>query len=81
MTIGPDPDDISGRYDYHLDFPGDALNPGASTRSGVAAEHGRRPARLRARRLGVATPGKLALQYWFFYVYNDWNNRTRATGR
>ena len=21
-----------------------------------------------------AHPGKLALQYWFFYVYNDWNN-------
>ena len=20
-------------------------------------------------------PGKLALQYWFFYVYNDWNNK------
>ena len=19
-------------------------------------------------------PGKLALQYWFFYVFNDWNN-------
>ena len=19
-------------------------------------------------------PGQLALQYWFFYVYNDWNN-------
>ena len=19
-------------------------------------------------------PGKLVLQYWFFYVYNDWNN-------
>ena len=21
-----------------------------------------------------AHPGRLALQYWFFYVYNDWNN-------
>src|SRR5262249_9101664 len=21
-----------------------------------------------------AHPGKLALQYWFFYVFNDWNN-------
>ena len=20
-------------------------------------------------------PGRLALQYWFFYVYNDWNNK------
>ncbi len=20
-------------------------------------------------------PGKLAVQYWFFYIYNDWNDR------
>jgi hypothetical protein len=22
----------------------------------------------------VHDPGKLALQYWFYYVFNDWNN-------
>jgi hypothetical protein len=25
-----------------------------------------------------AHPGKLALQYWFFYVFNDWNNLHEA---
>jgi hypothetical protein len=26
-------------------------------------------------------PGELALQYWLYYVFNDWNNLQRATGR
>jgi hypothetical protein len=28
-----------------------------------------------------AHPGTLALQYWFFYVFNDFNNKHEATGR
>jgi hypothetical protein len=31
-----------------------------------------------ARRDRPWAPGKLALQYWFFYVYNDWNNLHEA---
>jgi hypothetical protein len=76
VKIGPRASDLVERYEYHLDFPGDALKPGCDyerwqnrlTRDGafptvfahVATEAGRE--------------GKLALQYWFFYVFNDFNN-------
>ncbi len=76
IAIGPTAAQVGkGLYGYHLDFPGDALNPGCSYEqwermisagtkptvyAHVATEQGR--------------PGKLALQYWLFYVFNDWNN-------
>jgi hypothetical protein len=76
VKIGPSASDLAGLYEYHLDFPGNALQPGCDyerwqnrlTRDGafptvfahVATEAGQ--------------DGKLALQYWFFYVFNDFNN-------
>ncbi len=76
VTIAPTAGDLVGRFEYHLDFPGDALDPGCSyerwerwlTREGgsptVYAHVARDP----------GYPGKIALQYWFFYVFNDFNN-------
>ena len=75
VKIGPSASDLVNRYEYHLDFPGDPLDAGCDYE-------------LWARRLTdgtsptvyshVATdpgyPGKLALQYWFFYPFNDFNN-------
>ena len=75
VKIGPEAADLQNRYDYHLDFPGDPLDAGCDYE-------------LWARRLTktsqptvyahVATdpgyPGQLALQYWFFYPFNDFNN-------
>jgi len=76
VKIGPTAKDLSkGLFDYHLDFPGSALAPGCDylrwqrmlveDQSPVVYAH-------------IATdaerPGKLALQYWLFYVFNDWNN-------
>jgi hypothetical protein len=75
VKIGPAADDLVNRYEYHLDFPGDALNPGCG--------YERWARRLTAESdptvyAYVATedgqPGKLALQYWFFYPFNDFNN-------
>jgi hypothetical protein len=75
VKIGPRTEDLRNRFEYHLDFPGHALNAGCDyerwTRrladgseptvyAHVATEGGR--------------PGKLALQYWFFYTFNDFNN-------
>jgi len=76
VKIAPTAKDLSrGLYDYHLDFPGNALEPGCdyerwsrritegyepTVYAHVASEHDR--------------PGRLALQYWLFYAYNDWNN-------
>ena len=76
VKVAPTAKDLSrGLFDYHLDFPGDALSPGCTYEeweARLAAES--RPttyARV-VRQAGV--PGRLALQYWFFYVFNDWNN-------
>ena len=75
VKIGPEAGDLANRYEYHLDYPGDPLDAGCTYE-------------LWARRLTAGTsptvyahvatdpgyPGKLALQYWFFYPFNDFNN-------
>ena len=66
----PDPGDDT----WHLDLPGNALRPACdyeelfeawktepTVYARVATEDGR--------------PGELVVQYWFFYLYNDWNDR------
>jgi hypothetical protein len=75
ITVAPSAEDIAGLYRYHLDFPGDATNPGCDFEQWerrLAA--GKNPAVFSHVATEAAYPGKLALQYWFFYVYNDWNN-------
>ena len=76
VEIGPSADDLGrGLYEYNLDFPGDALNPGcdyelwarritADTEPTVYAHVAQE----------AAYPDRLALQYWFYYPFNDWNN-------
>ena len=76
VTIAPSADDLGqGLYEYNLDFPGDALNPGcdyerwarrvtADTEPTVYAHVAQE----------AAYPDRLALQYWFYYPFNDWNN-------
>ena len=75
VTIGPKADDLVDLYEYHLDFPGNALDPGCDYERWARRITGSRAPALYAH---VATdpgyPGKLALQYWIFYPYNDWNN-------
>lgn len=75
LEIGPAAEDLRGRYEHHLDFPGHALDPRCDyerwsrrlTEDGEPAVYA-----------NVATeegyPGRVALQYWLFYVFNDWNN-------
>jgi hypothetical protein len=75
VKVGPTVADLeSGRYGYALDFPGDALSSSAcsyeewqrritATREPTVYAH------------AATESGKLALQYWFFYVYNDFNNK------
>jgi hypothetical protein len=65
----------SGRFDYHLDFPGDALNPGCTYEQwSKRITRGTKPTVYAHVVTDKARPGKLALQYWFFYVFNDFNN-------
>ena len=73
--MGPKADDLAGLYEYHLDFPGNALNPGCGyERWDRRLREGHEPAMYSHVATDPAHPGKLALQYWLFYTYNDWNN-------
>ena len=75
VEIGPSADDLVTRFEYHLDFPGDALHPGCDyNRWAKRLTRGSAPV-VYAHVVGEeGAPGKLALQYWFFYPFNDFNN-------
>ncbi len=76
VKIAPSAKDLAGGlYEYHLDFPGNALDPGCSyERWARRLAEGRRPAVYAHVARDSGYPGKLALQYWIFYAFNDWNN-------
>jgi hypothetical protein len=64
-----------GLWGYHLDYPGDALRPGCDYLHWQQHLGAARSPTTYAHVVGEpGHPGKLALQYWFFYVFNDWNN-------
>ena len=76
VAIAPDAKRLGrGLWGYHLDFPGDPLRPGcdyAQWADRVGADH---PATTYARVVSErGVPDRIALQYWFYYVFNDWNN-------
>jgi hypothetical protein len=77
VKIAPTAADIaSGLVDYHLDFPGKAVTPGCSYDEWSHRLNKGSPPRTYAH---VATdpayPQEIALQYWFFYVFNDFNDK------
>jgi hypothetical protein len=76
VKIGPTAKDLSnGLFDYHLDFPGSALEPGCDyLRWQRRLVEGQNPALYAHVATEAGRPRKLALQYWLFYVFNDWNN-------
>ncbi len=76
VKIGPTAEDLSrGLFEYHLDFPGNALQPGCDyLRWERRLVEGQAPAVYAHVAADPERPGKLALQYWLFYVFNDWNN-------
>jgi hypothetical protein len=77
VKVGPDASDIfelgEGLY---LDFPGSSLSPGCIYRQDFERFTDGEPSVVYAH---VATqadrPDQLALQYWFFWYFNDWNNK------
>ena len=77
IEIGPTADDLVEQFEYHLDFPGDPLDAGCSyelwaRRLKQRGDH--EPTVYAHVATEAARPGKLALQYWFFYPFNDFNN-------
>lgn len=75
VEIAPTAEDLAGRFEYHLDFPGNALNPGCDyNRWAERLTEGSEPTVYAHAVAEEGLPGKLALQYWFFYPFNDFNN-------
>jgi hypothetical protein len=75
VEIGPTAADLADLYEYHLDFPGDALDPGCDyERWARRLSEGEAPAVYAHVATERDRPGKLALQYWLFYAFNDFNN-------
>ncbi len=75
VKVAPTAADLAGRGDgYYLDYPGSALDPGCDYETwskGLAATP-----TVYAHVLKQADrPETLVLQYWFFWVFNDWNDK------
>ncbi len=76
VEVGPTGGDLGkGLTGYHLDFPGNALDPACDYEKwSHAITEGTKPTSYARVVTDPDHPGKLALQYWFFYAFNDWNN-------
>jgi len=76
VAIAPSAERLGrGLTGYHLDFPGDALEPGCTYEEWSKRLIAEAPATTYARVVAEpGEPGLIALQYWFYYVFNDWNN-------
>ena len=61
---------------YYIDFPGNPLNPGCGYERQFQRWNDGRPPSVYAH---VATdalhPGKLAVEYWFYYTFNDFTDK------
>ena len=76
VKIGPTADDIAGLYEYHLDFPGSALDPGCTYELWARRiTKGSEPTVYAHVASDPADRDRIALQYWIFYPFNDFNNK------
>ena len=75
VKIAPLASDLRGRDEHHLDSPGDPLDAGCDFELWAGRVTTDSEPTVYAH---VATepgyPGKLALQSWFFYPFNDFNS-------
>ena len=76
VAIGPTAARLGrGLFDYHLDFPGNPLRPGCDYEMWERRlAKGRAPTLYAHVTTEPGRPGRLSLQYWFFYVFNDFAN-------
>jgi hypothetical protein len=76
VEIAPGAEDLGrGLYEYNLDFPGDALNPGCDyERWARRVTEGTEPTVYAHVATEEGVPDRVALQYWLYYPFNDWNN-------
>ena len=76
VQVGPGAEDLGrGLAGHHLDFPGDPLDPGCTYEQwSDAITQGTRPTTY-ARVVTEEGREGLALQYWLYYPFNDFNNK------
>jgi hypothetical protein len=75
VEIAPTARDVADLYEYHLDFPGNPLDPGCEfERWGRRLTADLAPAVYAHVATDPSHPGELALQYWLFWIFNDFNN-------
>ena len=77
LKTAPSAADLFGRPDGdYLDFPGSPLDAGCTYENWADEITKGMPPTAYAHVVGErGRPGKLALQYWFYYPFNDWNNK------
>jgi hypothetical protein len=77
IKVAPTASDLAqGLWAYHLDFPGNAVTPGCSYDSwSRRLNTGHKPVTYARVATDRNHPGQLALQYWFFYVFNNFNDK------
>ena len=82
VKIAPAAEDLADLYEYHLDFPGHALDPGCDyERWGRRLRASSSPTVYAHVATEAAHPGNVALQYWFLTSTTTGTTSTRATGR
>ena len=75
VKIGPSAEDLVDRFDYHLDFPGNPLHPGCDyERWARRLTEDHAPVVYAHVATDPGSPGEVALQYWLFYPFNEFNN-------
>ena len=77
IDTGPTAEELSdGLYGYHLDFPGNPLEAGCDyERWARVIAAGSEPMTYAHVAREAGRDDRLALQYWFFYPYNDYTNK------
>ncbi len=77
VAVGPSEKDLSAPlYGYAMDFPGNPLRPGCDYEEWFNRIWGGTPTTVYAHvATEEAVPGRLALQYWMYYPFNDFNNK------
>jgi hypothetical protein len=61
---------------YYLDFPGDPINPGCGYEKQFRNwNDGRKPSVYAHIATDPSHPGKLVVQYWFYYTFNDFTDK------
>jgi len=78
VKVGPSMEDVSkGLPGYALDLPGDPLNPGCEYEKWARSVWGSsaEPAAYAHVATQTGVSNRIALQYYFFYPFNDYNNK------